>query len=67
MKKVTYGWLMCDTEPEKSETHRMSLAVGVNVLYLIGNLNTPTDTVTTERSCLIVWYALPNTSVLVPI
>ena len=50
-KKVTYGRLVCDIKEHKSETHRIRLTVGGNLIYFPGMLSTPTATVTTAK-CL---------------
>ena len=48
-KKVTYPKIVCNTRPNKSETHRTRITVGGNLLGYVRTLTTPTATITTEN------------------
>ena len=48
-KEVTYGLIVCDIRPNKSETHRSRLTVCRNFLDFEGVLSTPTSKVTTTK------------------
>ena len=42
IKGVTYGYILVDYWPQKEESHRMRLTVGVNLIFNSGYVITPT-------------------------
>jgi hypothetical protein len=48
-RKVTYGRIVATIRPQKSETHRVRLTVGGNLIDYPGNVSTPTADMTTAK------------------
>jgi hypothetical protein len=51
-RKVTYGRIVAQIRPQKTETHRVRLTVGGNRLKYAGSVSTPTTNLTTAK-CLL--------------
>jgi hypothetical protein len=49
-RKVTYGRIVATIRPQKSETHRVGLTVGGNLIDYPGDVSTPTADMTTAKS-----------------
>jgi hypothetical protein len=50
--KITYGKLFCDFKPNKTEKHRVRLAVGVDILDYSGDTATSTADITTFKNLI---------------
>jgi hypothetical protein len=50
--EVTYGRIVTQIRPQKTETHRVRLTVGSNRLEYAGSVSTPTANLTTAK-CLL--------------
>jgi hypothetical protein len=48
-RKVTYGRIVATIRPQKSETHRVRLTVGGNLIDYPGDVSTPTADMTTAK------------------
>ena len=48
-KKRAYGKIVCKTKAEKEENESTRLTVGRNLLDFIGNLSSPTASITTAK------------------
>jgi hypothetical protein len=48
---ITYGWFVVDIRPHKTETHRVRLTVGGNLIQYTGDVSTRSADLTTSK-CL---------------
>ena len=48
-RTVAYGIIVAETRPQKAETHRTGLTVGVNLIHFPGNVTTPTEYLITAK------------------
>ena len=49
VRTVTYGIIVAKIRPQKSETHRTRLTVGVNLINFPGDITTPTADLITAK------------------
>jgi hypothetical protein len=48
-RKITYGKLVCDNKPNKTEKERVRLTVGIDILDYTGDVATSTADITTFK------------------